>query len=38
MALVALAAGFTSSLAVLIVTRELGADDWRALRRLVRRD
>lgn len=38
MALVALAAGFTSSLAVLIVTRELAAEDWRALRQVVRRD
>jgi stage V sporulation protein B len=38
MALVALAAGFTSSVAVLIVTRELTVDDWRALRRVVRRD
>ena len=38
MALVALAAGFTSSLAVLIITRELAAEDWRALRQVVRRD
>ena len=38
MALVALAVGFTSSVAVLIVTRELTVDDWRALRRVVRRD
>jgi stage V sporulation protein B len=38
MALVALAVGFTSSLAVLIATRELTGDDWRALRRIVRRD
>ena len=38
MALVALAAGFASSVAVLIVTRELTVDDWRALRRVVRRD
>ncbi len=38
MALVALAVGFTSSIAVLIVTRELTVDDWRALRRVVRRD
>jgi len=38
MALAALAVGFTSSLAVLVVTRELTRDDWHALRRIVRRD
>ena len=38
MALVALAVGFTSSVLVLIVTRELTHDDWHALRRVVRRD
>ena len=38
MALVALAAGFTSSLLILIVTRELTHNDWQALRRVVRRD
>jgi stage V sporulation protein B len=38
MALVALALGFTSSAAVLVVTRELTKDDWHALRRIVRRD
>jgi len=38
MALVALLAGFLSALAVLIATRELSRDDWRALRRIVRRD
>jgi stage V sporulation protein B len=38
MALVALLAGFLSALAVLIATRELTRDDWRALRRIVRRD
>jgi stage V sporulation protein B len=37
-ALLALAAGFFASLSVLVVTRELVADDWRALRRIVRRD
>ena len=38
MAIVALAVGFVSSLAVLLVTRELTGDDWRAMRRVVRRD
>jgi Na+-translocating ferredoxin:NAD+ oxidoreductase RnfE subunit len=38
MALVALAAGFSSSVVVLVATRELTNDDWRALRRIVRRD
>ncbi len=38
MALASLAVGFTSSLAVLVVTRELTRDDWHALRRIVRRD
>jgi stage V sporulation protein B len=38
MALIALALGFTSSVAVLVVTRELTKDDWHALRRIVRRD
>lgn len=38
MALVALAVGFTSAVAVLVVTRELTGEDWRALRRVVRRD
>ena len=34
----ALALGFVSSLGVLVITRELTADDWHALRRIVRRD
>jgi O-antigen/teichoic acid export membrane protein len=38
MALVALGLGFASSVAVLVVTRELTRDDWHALRRIVRRD
>ncbi len=38
MALVALAGGFLSALAVLVVTRELTQDDWHAVRRVVRRD
>jgi hypothetical protein len=38
MALIALAIGFVSSVAVLIITRELTKDDWHALRRIVRRD
>jgi stage V sporulation protein B len=38
MAIVALALGFLSSLAVLVVTRELTGNDWHALRRIVRRD
>ena len=38
LAIVALAAGFVAALAVLILTRELSADDWRALRRIARRD
>ncbi|MFW2387435.1 MAG: lipopolysaccharide biosynthesis protein [Polyangiales bacterium] len=38
MALLALLAGFLSALAVLIATRELTGDDWRALHRIVRRD
>lgn len=38
MALVALAVGFTCAVAVLVVTRELTGEDWRALRRVVRRD
>jgi len=38
LAVLALAVGFVASLAVLVVTRELGADDWQALRRIVRRD
>ena len=38
MALVALAAGFLSALAVLIVTRELTPNDWQAVRRIARRD
>lgn len=37
-ALAALALGFSASLVVLVVTRELVADDWHALRRIVRRD
>ncbi len=36
--LLALALGFLSALAVLVVTRELTRDDWRALRRIIRRD
>jgi len=38
LALVALAAGFVATLGVLVMTRELGAEDWRTLRRIVRRD
>ena len=38
MAIVALAAGFTVSLGLLVVTGELDGDDWLALRRIVRRD
>jgi len=38
MALVALAVGFLSALAVLLLTRELTQDDWHAVRRIVRRD
>ena len=38
MALVALALGFFSASAVLIVTREISGTDWQALRRIVRRD
>jgi len=38
LALGALALGFAGMLGVLIVTRELSSSDWRALRRIVRRD
>ena len=38
MALVALALGFSSAAAVLLVTRELTKDDWHALHRIIRRD
>jgi stage V sporulation protein B len=38
MAVVALGLGFVSSVAVLVITRELTSDDWHALRRIVRRD
>jgi len=38
LAIAALGAGFTGALAVLVVTREIGEDDWRALHRIVRRD
>jgi stage V sporulation protein B len=38
LAIAALAAGFIAALAVLIVTRELVSEDWRALRRIARRD
>jgi O-antigen/teichoic acid export membrane protein len=38
LAIAALGLGFVSSLAVLVITRELTADDWHALRRIVRRD
>lgn len=37
-AIAALAAGFAAIVAVLVVTRELSSDDWRALRRIIRRD
>jgi len=37
LAIIALAAGFGAALIVLVVTREIRADDWRALRRVVRR-
>ena len=38
MALLALAVGFLSALAVLVVTGELTRNDWHAVRRIVRRD
>jgi O-antigen/teichoic acid export membrane protein len=38
MAIVALAVGFLSTVAILVVGRELTRDDWHALRRIVRRD
>jgi stage V sporulation protein B len=38
MALVALAVGFVSALATLVITRELKHNDWLALRRIVRPD
>lgn len=38
LAIAALALGFVSSAAVLVITRELTHDDWHALRRIVRRD
>ena len=38
MALLALAAGFLSALAVLLVTRELTREDWQAVRRIAVRD
>jgi stage V sporulation protein B len=38
LAIAALALGFVSSVAVLVLTRELSPDDWRALRRIARRD
>lgn len=38
LALGALMLGFAAASGALIVTRELSADDWRALRRIVRRD
>jgi len=38
LALVALVLGFAGTLGVLVVTRELSSSDWRALRRIVRRD
>ncbi len=38
LALGALALGFAVALGVLVITRELSGDDWRALRRIVRRD
>ncbi len=38
LAIGALGAGFAGALATLVVTRELGEDDWRALRRIVRQD
>ena len=38
LAIVALAAGFLAALGVLVLTRELDREDWRALRRIARRD
>jgi stage V sporulation protein B len=37
-AIAALAGGFVAAVAVLVLTRELHAEDWRALRRIARRD
>lgn len=37
MAIVALGLGFTAALAVLLLTRELDAEDWTALKRIIRR-
>ncbi len=37
-ALAALLCGFASAVATLVVTRELGANDWEAVRRIARRD
>ena len=37
-AILALGAGFAAALGVLVATRELDAEDWRALRRIIRRD
>jgi O-antigen/teichoic acid export membrane protein len=36
--IIALILGFASAVAVLVITREIGTDDWRALRRVVSRD
>jgi stage V sporulation protein B len=38
MTIVAVLLGFVSAVVVLVITRELGNDDWRALRRVARRD
>ncbi|HET6417847.1 MAG TPA: hypothetical protein VFG22_16235, partial [Polyangiales bacterium] len=38
MTIVALLLGFVSAVIVLVITRELGNDDWQALRRVARRD
>ena len=37
MAIIALLLGFLSALGMLVVTRELGPNDWRALRRVIKR-
>jgi hypothetical protein len=38
LAIAALGGGFAGALATLVVTRELGQNDWRTLRRIIRRD
>jgi Na+-translocating ferredoxin:NAD+ oxidoreductase RnfE subunit len=38
MTIIALILGFVSAVVVLVITRELGTDDWQALRRIASRD